>query len=245
MKSDYEEIFEQRGQSYDLAMKRFPEARDQEFIRLFDLVRPDRFSTLLDVPSGGGYLRKFLPDTCDLVEFEPCEKFLQGQTHIITETGLEELILPGNRYDAIVCLAAIHHVKNKAHFLSQCYQALKPGGIFVLGDVNQTSLIAQFLDDFAGLHNGTGHQGYYLGRHEAASLAGNCGFVVTEVEEKPCPWVFDSQSAMLEFCRLLFGLQSVSDDTLIQQLEKFIGIKINPRSIELNWHLLYLTAVKQ
>ena len=244
MKSDYETIFQQRGRSYDRAMQLYPNAREMEFTRLFDHTEKRNIRSLLDIPSGGGYLRTYIPEDCELVEYEPCGEFLEGHNRIITDASLENPVLPRDRFDAIVCLAALHHVKEKDRFFRACCDALTPGGVLLLGDVCQDSSISRYLDEFAGMHNGTGHKGYYLTADDAADLLAGSGFSLVEAKVKACPWQFAAQHSMLEFCRLLFGLQSVSDELLGKHLEERIGVRNEDGSFFLDWELLYLTAEK-
>jgi hypothetical protein len=45
---------------------------------------------------------------------------------------------------------------------------------------------------------------------------------------------------MITYCKLLFDLQNVSDDELLDNLEKYVGYKQLNNSIYLNWHLTYI-----
>ena len=242
-KSEYELIFDQRSKDYDLAMQRFPSARDQEFLRLFDHVDLNHIKTLADLPSGGGYLNKFVPTSCKVEAYEPCSEFNANQAHA-TDVGLDNIILPANHYDAVVCLAAIHHVKNKAYFVTNIYNALKPGGYLLLGDVFADNPINQFLDNFAGKHNGTGHSGMYLGASTIRDILAPLGASIINIEEKACPWLFNTNQDMLDFCRLLFGLQDISDDVLLDALQNHLDISKTDNGVSLGWKLIYHTAQK-
>ena len=243
MKSDYLAIFEKRGQSYDRAMQTCPAARDAEFLRLLDNIDTAAARCILDVPSGGGYLAKFFPPTAEIHSLEPCREFTPKLPHLTSDIDLETLSLQADTYDLVVCLAAIHHVKNKAAFFAQCHAALQPGGRFCIGDISRSNPIAAFLDGFAGAHNGTGHNGYYLTPEDTRALAASTGFTVFEIAEKDCPWAFTSQAAMLDFCRLLFGL-TVSDDALLQALDTHIGTSEHQGTTRLHWKMLNATLHK-
>lgn len=243
MKSDYLAIFEKRGQSYNQAMQKYPHARNAEFQRLLDNIPAHAARCILDVPSGGGYLAKFFPPETEIHSLEPCKEFTPKLPHLTADIDLETLTLPANTYDAVICLAAIHHVKNKPAFFAQCQAALQNKGYFCVGDIERSNPIATFLDVFAGAHNGTGHSGYYLTAEEVRQLADSTGFTVINTGEKPCHWVFNNHAEMLDFCRLLFGL-SASDTDLQQALEKYIGISEHQGKIRLHWTMLYTTLQK-
>jgi len=241
--SEYQEIFVQRGQSYDQAMQRYPLARDSEFKRLFDHVSLTAAPRVLDIPSGGGYLKKHLPNTSIIDCYEPCEEFNPKNAHA-GNVNLENIKIPPNTYDLAICLAAIHHVDNKARFLKNCAVSLRPSAYFCIADVVSDSRIAHFLDDFAGSHNGTGHKGDYLQIDTLFNIAGEQNLEIVHSEEKACPWVFQNTDGMLDFCRLLFGLRDVSDELLKDALQHYIGIGEADGKTLLDWKLLYVTLQK-
>ena len=238
--SEYDRIFKQRSSDYDLAMQRFPNARDQEFLRLFDHIDLSNISTMADLPSGGGYLGKFLPDTCKIEAYEPCSDFNANQAHTF-DVGLDDVVLPESGFDAVVCLAAIHHVQNKTKFVTNLFNAVRPGGYLLLADVWAENPISSFLDDFAGKHNGTGHNGIYLGKATIHNIIEPLGASIVNIEQKNCPWQFASIQEMLDFCRLLFGLRKVSDDDLLNALESLVHYTTTEHGVSLEWQLLYHT----
>ncbi len=244
MSSEYLAIFEKRGRSYDQAMQTYPAARDAEFQRLLELVDTQQCRSVLDVPSGGGYLQKFFPPQTSIDSIEPCRDFAPQSAHLNSSVDLDALNLPPGNYQLIVCLAALHHVDDKQGFFQQCRDALHDDGHFCVGDIAHGHSIGRFLDDFAGQHNGTGHHGRYLSPAQVHSLAAAAGLRVIACEEKPCPWVFRDTAQLLHFCRLLFGLQQVSDSELHDALQHYIGIDHDADQVRLRWQMLYATLLK-
>ncbi len=245
MSNRYAETFEQRGHPYDQAMMRFPDCRSREFIRLFDHLDLQVCSKVLDLPSGGGYLDRFLPDHCLLDSADPSTPFRTSGA--IYPIDLENLTLPAGYYDLVISLAALHHIQNKTGFLRSVVEALKPGGRCCFADVAADSGVRRFLDEFAGRYNNTGHSGHYLevdtpypGAMDHENL------VLIEHALKPCPWVFPDTEAMIEFCRLLFGLKQVSDQQILTALDHYIGFSQIHNSqgeleTHLHWELLFIT----
>lgn len=222
MMSEYQKIFEKRGIDYHAAMQRYPFARDAEFSALFTEIDCSVVKKLADIPAGGGYLKRFLPLDCDIDYLEPCNTFKSHSD--INNINLERLSLPFNKYDVIVNLAAIHHIKNKQHFISSLFDALKPQGYLCIGDVLAESNIAYFLDKFAGKYNATGHNGCYLTLQSITDIVLPLNFQLIENKIKNCDWVFDDEKALLDFCRLLFGLCKVTDKVLLTALNDTLGI---------------------
>jgi SAM-dependent methyltransferase len=240
---DYDRIFAQRSSDYDLAMQQFPNARNREFERLFDHVDLSKIKNLADIPSGGGYLGKFLPSTCKIEAYEPCSDFNANQAHTF-DVGLDDIVLPKQSFDAVVCLAAIHHVHNKAKFVSNLYRAVKPAGYLLIADVFAENPIGEFLDHFAGKHNGTGHDGVYIGEDAIRNIITPLGASIINIEQKACHWQFGSEQEMLDFCRLLFGLRNVSDIQLRGALDEYVKVSISEHTVSLEWELIYHTIQK-
>jgi len=239
----YQDIFAVRGQSYHTAMLLFPHARDQEFLRVFDQVDMNTVKQVLDLPSGGGYLKSFLPDAAELDCIDPCAEFRNAEVKTVT---LENLDLPVGKYDLIVNLAALHHVENQRALLTAMLDSLNPGGYLVVGDVTADTGIANFLDNFAGSYNQTGHEGNFLPLSPPDFLLAYNGAELLEYRQKDCPWVFANLDELLDFCRLLFGLVSVEDNILRAALDDYVGIQYEPEgTVKLDWQLTYLTLRKQ
>lgn len=248
MSNQYADTFDQRGHPYDQAMQQFPDSRNNEFIHLFEHTDWKKTKSLLDVPSGGGYIKRFIPDHCTLDSVDPSTPFRTSEA--IYTVDLESLTLPECRYDQVISLAALHHIDNKSGFLHSVVHALKPGGIICFADVAKESGISRFLDDFAGQFNTTGHCGNYLEVDEpypGFTLHENLSLIEHTV--KPCPWVFDQITDMVNFCRLLFGLNKVSNQSILDALDHYIGFSetsgTNGRPcVQLHWELLYITLQK-
>lgn len=243
MKSEYLAIFEQRAKQYDKAMQDYPDARDNEFLRLFEHIDSSKYSNVLDVPSGGGYLARYLPHDVHVHCLDPCSQFNPQTPHLTDNIDLDKLNIPENHYDLIVSLAAMHHIHDKQTFIGNCIKALTSNGVLCIGDVMAGSGITEFLDSFAGKYNGTGHSGKYLRPELLHDIAQQLGLELIDCSEKDCPWVFSSEQAMLNFCQSLFGL-CVEQQQLKAALAKYIGYREIGNSFQLQWKLLYCTLRK-
>lgn len=242
----YRDTFNHRGTPYHQAMQDCPRARDREFQLLFEGLDLSKVHTVIDIPAGGGYLRRYLPEGIELVEYDPSGNFFHASPSVLPIES-EASTLPVEYFDLGVCLAALHHIENKAFFLQRILHSLKPGGYLCIADVKKASKEAVFLDQFAGQYNGTGHQGDYL-EEETASLRLLVGEQnqILRCRYQSCPWWFASQAELLSFTRHLFGfIPALSDTHLLGVLQQQIGICRQPHGLQLNWSLVYITLQKQ
>lgn len=232
MNLEYGEIFEVRGAPYHRAMIRHPQARRREFEQLFARRPLGAGETILDLPAGGGYLRDVVPDSCAIEGYELTAGF-SGQETVLDPAEPWAL----GQFDRVVCLAALHHIEDKAGFLGKLASHTAPGGTLHVADVDKGSPIAAFLDGFVGRFNGTGHEGAYLDRPTFEQVE---GARLVLYEERACPWVFGSEAAMLDFCTDLFGLQACPAEELLAALEQHVGIRRQADSVTLDWRLTYV-----
>jgi SAM-dependent methyltransferase len=245
MDGAYQTMFNARGHSYEQAMQYCPAAREQEFRQLFRGVDISRLTRVLDIPAGGGYLKPYLAADSQLDSLDPCENFkaISGGRRI----DLNQMTLRTDHYDAVVCLAALHHISNKQAFISALLAALHNKGSLLLADVAAGSGEAAFLDEFAGRYNQTGHRGDYLSADQRPDyLHGSATMQLLAYEMRDCHWHFADQQQMLHFCRLLFGLvKQQSDRDLMAALERYVGVGTVAGGWTLQWRLLYVQARKQ
>lgn len=154
----YSGLFDRCGSSYDIAMRRYPQARLAEFRQILEPLTIKSGMHIGDVPAGGGYLHAHLPPGAIWEGHEPCASFTNhGAVSTIENHPLLPLPWPDHALDAVVSLAGIHHLEDKTGLFAEVGRVLKPAGIFVLSDVAEGTSIARFLDGFVGDHNSTGH----------------------------------------------------------------------------------------
>lgn len=225
---EYKEIFRHRGESYDLAMKKYPNARNKEFEQLFYKITLRKNEVILDVPALGGYLKKYCRTDTEVLFLD----FSQSINGVNVVSPYEKWNI--SLVDRIVCLAAIHHIDDLDLFLQNLSLHVKPNGFIHIADVGFDSSISNFLDEFVGPRTSTGeHKGRY---YDWKKVDFPEVLSVVDIEERICPWVFDSESDMAEYCRLLFDLKNVSDKEILSALREYVGVKNN----QINWRLTYV-----
>lgn len=243
MNRDYQKHFDIRGLDYHQAMELFPEIRDLEFRQLFDGIDISSFQTVIDLPSGGSYLAPYLPKECRIIALDPATGF-HGAKESVQPVSFEELELPQNAADAVVTLAAMHHLEDPSPFLENVRESLKKDAVHLIGDVRVDSPIAHFLDDFCGENNGMGHKGYFLPDSSANFGPLPEGLVIERYETIAFPWKAQELSHMVRFCRGLFGLIHLDDRTLEEGLKSYLNLRKEKDSFVIDWELIYLRLRK-
>ena len=157
----YEDIFNQRGQSYHLAMEKYPKAREEEFHAAIKRLKKNPGSTILDLPAGGGYLQKYLNKNINYLAYDFSGEFNDNHSKIIKckESKIE---LGDGTINEIVSLAALHHIVARKEFYEEMYRILQNGGRLIIGDALAGSRIDDFLNGFLDQWNSMGHQGRFI-----------------------------------------------------------------------------------
>lgn len=247
--SFYHDIFDLRGQSYNAAMERFPEARDIERKKLLDLLAPEPGERIIDAPAGGGYLADALAKMgANPICIEPSENFAEPLSGRF-ETYLSDIFqLPEipSRADKVGSLAGLHHLETQQiqAFFDCSYQALKPGGVIAVADVMQGTPVAEFLNGPVDQWTETGHKGMFFKSGDLKILMARAGFKnITETHEEFL-WNFATFDEMVICCQLLFGLVKADRMEVSSTLVEMLGITDTPTGVGLKWSLLYVRGMK-
>ena len=229
---EYKDIFRHRGQSYDLAMKKYPNTRDKEFEQIFHNIPLRKNENILDVPALGGYLKKYCLEDTNVFFLD----FSQSINGVNVVSPYEKWDIPN--VDRIVCLAAVHHIQNLDSFLQNLCFHVKTNGFIHIADVSIDSKISEFLDNFVGPNTSTKeHKGKY---YDWKKIDFPKNLNIVNIEERSCPWVFKSELEMTEYCRLLFDLRDIEDKEILFALDRYVGIEKSENNVQINWHLTYV-----
>lgn len=240
----YEKLFDVRGRAYDNAMRRYPLAREQEFLLAINAARIIPGMIVADVPAGGGYLQQFLAEGCIWKGHEPSGGFNHHSCldPDKPQTALLPLPWPDASFDAAISLAGVHHIVEKAPLFADIRRVVKPGGRFVLADVAAGSAVARFLDGYVGAHNSTGHEGFFLDDRTSTELQ-QTGWTLLSSSINDIYWVFDNRDAMAGYCHELFDLKKSSIEQTKHAIEQQLGVEelANGR-IGMRWSLMTIVV---
>jgi len=229
---EYSDIFAQRGTAYHAAMQRQPDARNAEFDALFRHHAAKAGQSLLDIPAGGGYLKRRLPAGVQVTELELTKGFT-SHLRVVPTYGDWDV----GKFDHVVCLAALHHILEQDQFVAQLAQHTKPGGCIHIADADNTQTIATFLDGFVGRFNVTGHHGKYISENSFRNIPGT-KFLTSEIRD--CAWRFSTDDLALDFAADLFGLVNYPRAEFRDAVHQLVGMRKEEGEVLLNWKLRYI-----
>lgn len=246
--ADYQAIFERRGAEYHEAMRRVPRARDREFGRIVALAGIRDGEVVVDMPSGGGYLRRYLPD-CDarLIAVEPSavfHDFAARQPALETRLcPLDEVDLPDGSADVVVSLAGLHHLEDRPSVFREMRRLLAGGGRLCLADVEAGSGPASFLNGFVHTNNSMGHVGEFVDDGFRRDLR-RAGFTIQSDRHLDCSWLFRDETEMVEYCRLLFGMDLASSDQVLEGIRHHLGYRLTDGGCLMRWSLSFISSTR-
>jgi len=248
MHKTYQEIFNQRGADYHHSMLKYPQARKAEFETIIQLTELSSGQILLDMPSGGGYLEKFIDIPVRIISIETSSQFIRdikpsANQSILLCHDITKTPLPDACADRIISLAGLHHLDNKPAFFQEVFRLLKPGGLFCLADAHKNSSVARFLNVFVNEHNSMGHSGTFLDEttpHELRRL----GFELLHEKIHDYDWQFETPEDMAGYCKSLFGIDKTNAPAVIEGIDNYLGCRTHDGQCLMSWSLYFLKGRK-
>ncbi|MEQ9466746.1 MAG: methyltransferase domain-containing protein [Ekhidna sp.] len=236
----YEEIFNQRGKSYHLAMEKYPHARDEEFYAAIKRLQQRSGSVILDLPAGGGYLKQHLRTGVNYLAYDFSGEFNDNHAGI-KKCKESKVDLQDESVDEIVSLAALHHIVARREFYSEMHRVLKPGGQLIIGDAVKDSKLDSFLNGFLDRWNSMGHHGNFIKSEDLMEMK-QAGFQV-EMKVDEYYWNFNTQKEAIDFFRLLFCLDLNPPDHEVVKEFDLLGIKMD-HGFSVSWSLGFVVCTK-
>ncbi|WP_338848685.1 methyltransferase domain-containing protein [Massilia sp. W12] len=234
---DYAHIFDQRADGYHAAMRLMPQARRAEFTTLFSEIPLQAHDSMLDIPSGGGYLQHYLDTPCAIQCFDFSAGFAhEGGAHV-QKIDAHAPFWPIGVASRVVSLAGLHHFDDPLAAVARLLRHVQPGGVLHVADVAQDSPQGAFLNGFVDRYNPQGHKGNFF---PTARSAWPADWRISRLRQENIPWVFADVQAMCWFCCNLFGVPLQHAAALQAELARLPGYTEYADRCELHWSLLYL-----
>lgn len=239
--SGYADIFDQRANRYHLAMRTLPQARHHEFATLFKHIPLTEHDSIIDIPSGGGYLQAHIEVPCRIDSHDFSSGFAEAGGTDIRQIDPQADEWPIGRASRVVSLAGLHHFADPVAAIARLYRHTLPGGVLHIADVAADSAPGALLNGFVHRYNPQGHQGNFLPTKRDAWPA---DWQIARLREEAIPWQFPTPDAMAWFCCQLFGVPLNLAPAMREELARTIGYDSTPEGCQLHWSLLYLDVVR-
>ena len=224
-------------------MESVPDARADEFRLPLQLSGVQAGMTLMDLPSGGGYLRRYLAQDIEYLPVETVSGYRRYADVLMGDWA--DLPVTDQAVDVVLSIAALHHLTDqRIACYREVHRLLRPGGCLVIADVAAGSAASRWLDEFVDQNSSEGHVARFFCPEEIALLT-EAGFDVPVARLVEYPWYFSDRQQMVRFCRGLFRLDRPTDEAIDNALEQYLGTKVAADgSLQLNWSLMHFKAVR-
>lgn len=247
--SEYTEVFDARGGHYNLANRRYPDARREEAEALLEhLALPDASRRpWLDLAAGGGYLAERAAAGRILTPAIACDaslSFVLGATayRARTVSMYDRLPFAEGAFSGAACLAALHHAEDPAPILAEMLRVTAPGARAAVGDVAAGSSAAEFLNEFVDRNTATGHHGRFRTADALLAAFDAAGGRDTRAEERKIHWAFGDVGCSVDFCRELFGLLPETPAAAVEDALRRLGLSPSPGGVRLPWRMTFVSA---
>lgn len=232
--NDYQLIFQKRANDYHYAMQNYPNARVLEFENLISSVDFSSIQKVLDVPSGGGYLKKYLPKNIALRSADFSEGFTNENIQLINPS---QFSYSDNSFNLVLSLSGMHHLNDVPKFVNECLRVVKENGSFIFSDVKKDSTVDFFLNEFVNEYNSLGHKGVFFSENSFIEFP-LLQEKVIRTQYKQYPFLFKNKAEMIYFFSLFFGLDKANEKIIYDGIRDILGLKVTPNGLEVGWGLL-------
>jgi len=245
----YADIFALRAESHDAAFTLYPEACREEVGSLLALLAPAAGERLLDVPSAGGFVSRYLNHPgVRLTAVDPSpalHRLCRSRVADSHLAPLDDLPFQNASFDAVFCLAGLHHEPDPSAVLREIRRVLREGGRVGIAEVTEGSPVADFLNGFVDRHSSLGHSGRFLRPSFSRTLRGT-GLRILSDRIAEYHWRFRSRSDLADCLRLMFGIDRADPSLIVAYIEDNLGLDQLPDGwLGMRWSLRQILAERE
>lgn len=235
---DYIQSFTNRTHLYLEAINKYKNVLDEEMKTAIEMLYLQPNDVVFNAFSGGIPLDKYINKDLNI-------KYLEYDIHKDFTTNsykLDKIPIESNSVNKIICLATLHHlnITEREIIYKEFYRILLPGGSLVIGDVIDKSSQSKWLNIFVDKYNSNGHKGLFFS-HNDSILMNKSGFKHIDISINNYNWNFKNDSDLINFFKLLFGLNLCNDDDLLLDNIKYY---LNYNNFKIPWQLIYFNCKK-
>jgi SAM-dependent methyltransferase len=252
--------FRYRVESYMYAVNTYPHCMEGEFKSIIEElelynnqnhIQHSKSIILLNLDGVASPLYQWISDNTQIkVEYMVMESSRSFAEYAKVPFYTPNFIpIDSGSIDRICINASLHHTsrEDRCNLYKEIYRILRPGGLFVLGDVMEGSKEDHWLNTIVDRYNPYGHKGVFFREDIDRVDLERSGFKV-DSKVKKMRWLFRSEEEMVDFMKSLFCMELMeSPSELLNEINYHLGISIdmerNDRGFE--WELLYFIARKE
>ncbi len=252
-----------RGEMYETAIARYPNAREEDIDAMFRLLNPQQGERILGIGEGNGYFCREIASAVGREGFylaldSSIEQIgrLRKRVSRLPQLRAEKnghYVIEENSFDKVWSFGAFHHINNQTKQMQKIYNCLKKGGKSVICDVFQGSELAKYFDMWVAQYCVAGHEVKFLSSNFAYTIAHLAGFEGPNINfvDLPQKWKFDQKRDIGDFIYHLHALTKLEGDEeeriarAYYYVNRYLGVEKNDSGkYELNWPMKALIAVK-
>lgn len=243
---DYQRAFSIRAESYFAASKKYPHILADEYKTAISHIRPRDGDKILHISSIGVNIKDFVDPSINVLWFEvECNETF-AKLGDVSFVNIFNIPFEDETFDTIIHLASLHHFTHaeREKVYGEMRRLLRPGGKYIIGDVEIGSQQDKFLNEFVDKFNPFGHKGVFFCDADASPLL-NAGFSVVSLDRNEYLWKFHTYAQIEDFCYDLFYLRNMSNykDALISNISEYLEfVPIDTTEIGWKWKLIYFIA---
>ncbi|MBI4993711.1 methyltransferase domain-containing protein [Candidatus Wolfebacteria bacterium] len=228
--------FDLIASSYEKALKLYPEART-DVEEILELLNIRGNETILETTCGTGYLTEKIARLLKsgrLIAHDVSSAMLSFAELKIKDAGFKNvdirraddifsLQLEDCSIDKFVCFGGFHHLEEPVRMFKTASRLLKIGGILVVGDFADNSLVQKYFDEKVHYLSDGGHSGLFLSESQMLNFGRFADLEVISIERKRVPFIFSSIKDIGFFYQLVHFLNQNPEETA-DDIGQYMGV---------------------